>query len=301
MIIVFGSINIDLVFRVACLPVEGETVLTESFVTFPGGKGANQAVAAARALDPAARGHVAMAGCTGGDAFAGLALAELRSAGVDLSMVAPSSRPTGCAAIAVDREGHNQITVASGANLDAADHLVPDTSLGEDALILLQNEVSEAANLALACRAAARGASVILNAAPARPMDPTQWAGLLRALIVNESEASLLAGAASQDALSSLAQSLGTTIVATLGAKGALAVKPDGAVHKVKALALDQVIDTTGAGDTFVGAFAAALHEGRPLPDALRFAGTAAGLACTRHGAQPSCPTRGEILDCLAP
>jgi ribokinase len=295
MIVVFGSINIDLVFHANKLPSEGETVLTDAFATVPGGKGANQAVAAARACAPGA-GPVMMAGCIGQDAFADLALAELRKAEVDLRMVAPVQRPTGCAAITVDRHGHNQITVASGANLEALHSLVQPDLLRQGTLVVLQNEVGAGENLALAQKAAAHGASVILNAAPARPILPEEWAGLLSVLVVNEAEARDIAGAAGREALVSLARSLRATVVATLGAQGALAVSPDGSGHQVSALALEHVVDTTGAGDTFVGALAAAVEEGLPLSDALRFASVAAGLACTRAGAQTSVPSRAEIL-----
>jgi ribokinase len=295
MIIVFGSINIDLVFRTSKLPAEGETVLTDSFLTLPGGKGANQAVAAARASALEA-GPVMMAGCIGQDAFADLALAELRAARVDLAMLKPVGRPTGCATITVDCHGRNQITVASGANLDTVHALVNTSLLQQGTFVLLQNEVGESENLALARKAVAHGASVIMNAAPARPILTSDWAGLLSVLIVNEMEAQAIAGSASLDALFSLAQTLRATVVATLGAQGALAVTPDGSSHHVNALPLESVVDTTGAGDTFVGALAAALHDGLLLPEALHFATVAGSLACTTMGAQASAPHRTEIL-----
>lgn len=294
MIVVFGSINIDLVFRAAELPREGETVLTDAFATVPGGKGANQAVAAALA-----RGRtscpVAMVGQVGEDAFAELALRQLRAVGVDIAAVGRSRRPTGCASITVDARGRNQITVASGANLDASQDAIGDDLLSPGTWIVLQNEVAEAENLALARRAAARGAKVILNAAPARPMASEQWRGLLHHLIVNEAEAGALAGSADLDALDALARDLGTGVIATLGADGALAVPPGGSPLAVDALPLDRVVDTTAAGDCFVGALACALSDGEALDAALRFASVAGGLACTRPGAQTSAPHRAEI------
>jgi ribokinase len=135
-------------------------------------------------------------------------------------------------------------------------------------------------------------------------MDAAQWRGLLRHLVVNESEAEALAGASDLPALAGLARSLDTTVIATLGPAGALAVPPEEAPLKADALPLDRVVDTTAAGDTFVGALACALSEGRPLDEALRFASVAGGLACTRPGAQTSAPSRAEILarlDDLAP
>ncbi|HEX2138065.1 MAG TPA: ribokinase [Microvirga sp.] len=303
MILVFGSINIDLVFRPPTLPREGETVLSDELEVVPGGKGANQARAAALAQAPEAP-PVALVGCVGRDAFADPALALLSEAGVDLSRVRRSGRSTGCAAIVVDADGRNQITVASGANRDAAHDLAGDDLLRPDTLVVLQNEVSPEQNLALARRAAAAGAGVILNAAPARPLDPGAWAGLLRALIVNESEATAIAGAHHPDALASLARRLDAVVIATLGADGAVAIGPGPQQLRVGALALDRVVDTTAAGDSFVGALAAALQESRPLPEALRFASVAGALACTRPGAQTSAPSRAEILsrlDALAP
>jgi ribokinase len=295
MIVVFGSINIDLVFRTKALPREGETVLTDGMTWVPGGKGANQAVAAAMA-SPAGT-IVAMIGCIGRDPFAEPALAGLRRAGADVSRIVPSDRPTGCAAIVVDAAGSNQITVASGANLDVRDAMVDDALLEPGTIVLLQNEVDARENLRLARRAKARGAAVILNAAPARAMEAAEWAGLLDCLVVNETEAAMLAGSAEPEVLRRLAHQMRTTIIATLGADGALTVAPDGAAHRIGTLALERVVDTTAAGDSFVGALAAALQEGRGLTDALHFASVAGALACTREGAQTSAPSRPEILE----
>jgi ribokinase len=295
MIIVFGSINIDLVFRTAVLPREGETVLTDGFSTVPGGKGANQAVAAAKA-GRTGDVPVMMAGCVGEDAFAELALREMRAAGVDLSALTTSRLPTGCAAITVDAQGRNQITVASGANLDASQEAIRDEGLSARTVVVLQNEVADGANLALARRAVSRGARVILNAAPARPLAAEDWSGLLKCLVVNEAEAAALAGGSDPRALNQLATSLHTTVVATLGSEGALAASPDGASLRVEALPLETVVDTTAAGDTFVGALASAFDEGQSLADALRFASVAGGLACMKAGSQTSVPSRGDIL-----
>jgi ribokinase len=295
MILVFGSINIDLVFRPPVLPREGETVLSQELEVVPGGKGANQAVAAALAQEPGAP-PVAMVGCVGSDAFAEPALALLGRAGVDLGGVARSARPTGCASIVVDDRGRNQITVASGANRDVTHGLVRDELLGADTVLVLQNEVAPSESLALARRAASAGARVILNAAPAGPFEAASWAGLLHALVVNESEAEAIVGSYAPSALGSLAQHLDATVVATLGGDGAVAASPTEGTLRIGALALERVLDTTAAGDSFVGALAAAVQEGQPLADALRFASVAGALACTRHGAQTSAPTRSEIL-----
>jgi ribokinase len=299
MILVFGSINIDFVFRTEALPREGETVLTDGMTLVPGGKGANQAVAAAMTGAP-----VAMIGCIGQDAMAEPATAGLRGAGVDLQYLRRSERPTGCAAIVVDAAGRNHITVASGANLDTADGMVADALLGTGTTLLLQNEIDADANLALARRARAHGSSVILNAAPARAMNAALWAGLLSGLVVNETEAAMLAGSHEPQALRQLAAEMNTIVIATLGGDGAMAVAQDGAVHRIGALRLDRVVDTTAAGDSFVGALAAAMREGQELEAALRFASVAGALACTKPGAQTSAPNRAEInarLGDLAP
>ncbi|HEY8382040.1 MAG TPA: PfkB family carbohydrate kinase [Microvirga sp.] len=295
MILVFGSINVDLVFRPQRLPQPGETVLSEAMHVECGGKGANQAVAAARAQGPGAA-PVVMAGAVGGDAFAETAIRDLRAAGVDLSHLQRSPRSTGCAAIVVDAAGQNEIIVASGANLDLAQAPVPDELLGPDTILLLQNEVAEAQNQALARRARARGASVVLNAAPARALDTAAWAGLLSLLVVNEGEAALIAGALDDAALARLAEALGAPVLVTLGADGARAIHPDGSVLAGPALSLPQVVDTTAAGDTYVGALAVALREGMALAEAMRFAGVAGGLACLVPGAQTSAPDRAAIL-----
>jgi ribokinase len=297
MILVFGSLNVDLVFAVAALPQEGETVLTDAYATVAGGKGANQAVAAARALGRP--GTVVMAGCVGEDGFADFVLGTAREAGVDVTSVIRSRRPTGCASIVVDAGGRNVITVASGANLDTAHGRVPDDWLTPDTVLLLQNEVPPEQNLALARRAQARGVRVILNAAPARPLSAGDWAGLLHLLVVNESELAALAGSG-PDAAAALARDFRTDVLATFGAEGACLTRPDGTGLRIGVLPAIRVVDTTAAGDGFVGALAAALHEGADMAAALRRAGVAGGLACTRAGAQPSLAARAEIEARLA-
>jgi ribokinase len=295
MVVVFGSINIDLVFRPSALPRAGETVLCDEFECVPGGKGANQALAAALA-QAGGTPPVAMVGCVGSDAFAEPALALLSRAGVDLSGVRKSARATGCAAIVVDAGGRNQITVASGANRAVEHGMVADDLLRPETLVVLQNEVSPEENLRLSRRAAQNGAAVILNAAPARTFAARDWTGLLRVLVVNETEAAAMAGSHDAEALEALAAQLDATVVATLGAEGALAVSPGEGRLRIGSLALERVVDTTAAGDTFVGALAGALQEKQSLADALRFASVAGALACTKAGAQTSAPSRAEIV-----
>ena len=302
MIVVFGSINIDLVVPVERLPRPGETVLGPHYTLVPGGKGANQALAAVRA-----GGQVRMIGRVGRDGFADLALAELKSSGIDLSAVERDALPTGCALIPVDRQGGNLIIVASGANMAAAERQVADALLGPQTVVMLQMEVPLAENWRLVERAKRRGARVVLNCAPAAPV-PRAALAALDWLVVNESEVELLArdlALSAPDARSAgaaIAEAAGTTVIVTLGGDGAVAIA--GAdIWTIGTLPVTPV-DTTAAGDAFVGAFAAAVDGGADLPAALHRASVAGGLACTIAGAQPSLPTRAAIegrLHDLAP
>jgi len=293
MIVVFGSINIDLVVPVERLPRPGETVLGPHYTLVPGGKGANQALAAARA-----GGQVRMIGRVGRDGFADLALADLKAAGIDLSAIERDELPTGCALIPVDRQGGNLIIVASGANMAATERQVGDPLLGPQTVVMLQMEVPLAENWRLVERAKRRGARLVLNCAPAAPVLRDALA-MLDWLVVNESEAELLARNLSlsagdaRGAGAAIAKSAGTTVIVTLGGEGAIAFA--GAdVWTIGTLPITP-IDTTAAGDAFVGAFATAMEAGADLPTALHRASVAGGLACTIAGAQPSLPTKAAI------
>jgi len=288
MILVFGSINTDVLVPVPHLPLAGETVLGADYVIAPGGKGANQALAARRAGAP-----VMLAGAVGRDSFGEIALQLLRRAGVDLSLTIERERPTGCAAIMVDAGGENLIAVASGANLAAEAAQVPDRMLDAGTILVLQMEVPVAENTALIRRARARGARIILNLAPVGAIEP----GVLAAtdlVVANESEAAALGADRS-----GLASRLRQGLVVTYGAAGAVAFLADGSEMAVPALAIAPV-DTTGAGDTFVGALAAGLDQGLALFAALRRASVAAGLACLGVGAQTAMPERAAIDAALA-
>ena len=293
MIVVFGSINADLVIEVATLPRPGETVLAPDYRAVPGGKGANQALAARRA-----GGEVAMYGCVGHDPFAAIALELLDRDGVDLSGLARSDRATGCAVVCVGPRGENQIVVASGANRDARMNTIPETVLGPDTTLVLQLEVDGSETAALIGRARASGARIVLNAAPAAAF-PEAALAAIDVLIVNRLEASTVAelvGSPAPDVAASarrLADRLGCLVIATLGHEGAIAIGAD-AAWRVDALRIE-ARDTTGAGDTFAGVFAAALDLGAPVPDALARASVAAGLACLEIGAQQSIPTAAMI------
>ncbi|HEX3881708.1 MAG TPA: PfkB family carbohydrate kinase [Stellaceae bacterium] len=232
--------------------------------------------------------EVALAGAVGKDGFAGVARDLLRRDGVDLGLVGEVGRPTGCAQIMVGAGGENLIAVASGANEAVTAAQVPDRLLGPGTTVVCQMEVPAAETVALIRRAHRAGARTVLNLAPALPIDPAVF-GALDWLIANEGEAAALGTAHPRRGL-----------VVTLGERGAVAFLADGARLEVPALAITPV-DTTGAGDTFVGAFAAGLDLGFEVADALRFASTAAGLACLGRGAQPAMPRREAIVAALPP
>ncbi len=293
MITVFGSINVDLVMQVDVLPLPGETMLCPEYLIVPGGKGANQALAARRAGAP-----VRMIGCVGQDDFADQALSLLRQEKVDLAGLGTSNKPTCCAAVCVDRHGENAIVVASGANRDAAAAQIADGMLEADDWLVLQMEVPHEENWLAIRSAKASGANVMLSVAPAAPV-PEPILELLDVLLVNRIEGEMVAshiGFAAEDSSSlpaALSETFGLTCIMTLGAEGAVAVGP-GLALAVPTLPVS-VVDTTGAGDAFAGILAAAFDEGLPIHDALRRASTGAGLACTVMGAQTGMPMRDAI------
>ncbi|MCZ6603706.1 MAG: ribokinase [Alphaproteobacteria bacterium] len=323
MIVVFGSLNVDIILAVPAFPRPGETTLTQTYDIAPGGKGANQALAAARALGEP--GRVAMAGMIGDDAWGRTATALLTQAGVDLAHVGVSAQPTGCATIWVDGHGQNEIVVASGANSAATAAQVPDPLLGPDTILVLQMEVDPKENWALVKRARAKGAKILLNVAPALPV-PADHLKTVDILVVNEIEAVIIAAAAglaqpiagaSHDGAAhdrtiraeahlptarALARRHDLACIVTAGPDGAIAATPDEG-WLVAALPVEPV-DTTGAGDAFVGNLAAALEGGLDLAEAMRQASVAAALACLKKGCQPAYATGRDIasrLDELPP
>jgi len=293
-ILVFGSLNIDLVFACESLPRAGVTLLTPSYAVLPGGKGANQAVAAARAGAP-----TIMAGAVGDDTFGSLARAALVENGVDASHVARVGAPTGCAAIVVDPSGENAIVAGSGANLGARAAQVPDSLLGPATTLVLQCEVPIEESTALAKRAKAAGCRVILNFAPAGLLPPTLL-DHVDILVLNEHEAAALKNP--QDLVKegrAFAARDGLTIIVTRGREGCEAIFTNGGRLLVPALPVEPV-DTTGAGDAFVGVLAASLDRGCSIEDALRRASVGAGLACLAQGAQSSMPPLQSVEANLA-
>ena len=293
---VVGSLNMDLVTRAPRLPVGGETLIGHSFATVSGGKGANQAVAAARL-----GAQVSMLGCVGSDAYG----AELRDAllveGIDCQAVSRVEGASGVALIVVDDQSQNAIVIVAGANGALTPTLIDqfDPVLQAAQVVICQLEVPDATVGHVLQRARELGKTVILNPAPASRPLPAHWYACIDYLIPNESEASALSGlpvdsreTAETAASRLIAMGTGKVII-TLGSQGALFADGHGFTHypapKVKA------VDTTAAGDTFVGGFAAALAAGKSEAEAIGFGQVAAALSVTRAGAQPSIPTLSDV------
>lgn len=299
MILVFGSLNGDFFLHVKNFPMPGETVLTPGYRVKPGGKGANQAAAAAKA-----GAEVVFIGAVGKDEVAEIPVSALKAAGVDCSRMQMSEVPTGMAVIMVDASGENSIVVASGANGKLSAGSVPEDLLGKGCTLVLQMEVPPAESFSLLHRAKAKGAVTILNAAPAHPV-PADVLPLIDYLIVNEIEAAMIWGglyetempADAGDAARGLAEKTGGTCIMTLGSKGAAAAR-NGEVFRACGLHI-RPVDTTGAGDAFAGIFAAMTDRGLPLEKALRYASAGAGLACLKAGAQEGQPYLKEIEERL--
>ena len=290
MIVVFGSINADLFFSVDRLPVVGETVLTPSVALEPGGKGANQAAAAARAGS-----DVRFVGCVGQDPFADPMVAALAESGCDVSAVRRVGGATGTAAVLVETGGENQIVVASGANARVTADLLDGAGLSVDTTLVCQMEVPADETAKALKRARQVGTRTILNLAPALDLGG-EVLGDVDVLVVNAGEAAVLVGTSLEPAAAArhLAAAHALTCVVTDGGNGAVAVESDLAAWRVGALVVD-AIDTVGAGDAFVGGLAAALDGGENLAGALRRASVGAALACTRRGAMAALPSRREI------
>lgn len=295
-VVVLGSLNMDLVVPLSRLPRSGETVIGERLQRFPGGKGANQAVAAARL-----GAEVAMVGRVGKDSFGDELLSNLRADGVAVEGVErDANEPTGAALILVEKGGENMIAVARGAGgvVGEADVARATKNLRERDVLLLQLEIPLAAVASAARKAKAAGARVILNAAPATPLEASLLSQL-EVLVVNELEVEPILGRPAADPLEAgeaarIAVKQGArSAVVTLGAAGA--VLADGkALHRMNAQRVDAV-DTTGAGDAFVGALAAALAAGAPLVEATQLAGAAGAAAVTKPGAQASLPRPEDL------
>jgi ribokinase len=294
MIVVFGSLNMDMVMHLEKMPRPGDTVLCPNYQRVPGGKGANQAVAAAKA-----GASVKLFGQIGDDEFGREILTSLKSSVVDtVGVVFNKEAPTGCAMVCVNSHGENMIAVASGANLEAREAEIPNFLLSKETTLLLQMETQVDENWKLIRRAKKYGARIILNLAPAHdiPQDVLQSIDIL---VLNQIEATLLALHLGFDVISPavlakrVAANYGITCIVTLGREGAMACTPEES-WGVSAMEIEAV-DTTAAGDAFVGVLAASLDDNMDLPLALRRASVASGLACLNRGAQVSLPSSRQI------
>ncbi len=283
---VFGSAIADIIFRLERLPGPGETLLGTAGMPLAGGKGLNQAIAAAR--DGADARFV---GCVGPDANGQLLRGALVTAGVNVAGLREGQGPSGLACVCVDAAGQNQIAVSPGANFEARAAQLPELPNG--AILLLQMEVPPAENARAITRARSAGARVLLNLAPAAAMDRTALGGV-DLLIVNESEAAWLGRQLGRTGdAAALQEVLGIGVAVTEGAQGASVATRDGLTH-VPAFTV-AVVDSTGAGDAWCGVLAAALHLGMPMELAVRRANAAGALACTRPGAAPAMPDSAAI------
>ncbi|MEP4029764.1 ribokinase [Roseibium polysiphoniae] len=291
MITVFGSINLDLVVAVPRLPERGETVIGPDHQAFPGGKGANQALAARRA-----GAVVQMVGAVGQDAFATPALTGLDDAGIKLDTVRRLEGATGLAFIGVEASGENQIIVASGVNTRVSANWLQATLTSED-ILLMQGELPEAELISAIEFGRAADATLIWNPAPVPSKKCASLAGDVDVLVVNRGEAEELAallGLPSEpEAFASAFPENDVLVVVTMGADGIHAYKGSQR-FRIKAPAVD-VQDTTGAGDAFCGALAAAIDRGDQTEAALKQAVAAGSLACTVTGAQSSAPSQSDI------
>jgi ribokinase len=295
MITVLGSINMDLIASVTRLPKPGETVAGDNFVTAPGGKGANQALAARRA-----GASVAMVGACGEDEFAVPALTYLRYDGVNLDRVKSASKATGVALIFVGSDGENVIAIVAGANstVSAEDAKAAVAAMNHGDTLMLQMEIPPDAIEAGLKAAKDKGITTVVNIAPFTA-DALRLAKLADIVIANETEFELFTGTHGLDNAAREAEMLKVnknsrqTVIVTLGADGVVAAR-DGKIVRAASLKVDPV-DTVGAGDTFCGYFAAGMDRGLGFETALKRAAIAGSLACMKPGAQPSVPFAADV------
>lgn len=295
-IVVIGSSNVDLIMKMDRLPEKGETVTEAEFMQVYGGKGANQAVAAARA-----GGNVAFVNCVGEDAYTPQMIQNYKNDEIDTQFVFQEKGvATGHALIMIGGDGDNSISVAPGANYRLTPQKINEARsiIDEAAMIVMQYEIPEETIKYVIDLANRKNIPVLWNVAPARAFD-FSYIPKVNILVLNELEAGFLAEMSVENEQEAekaadilLAKGVEKVII-TLGSKGAFVVTKDEKV-RVPAFKVDAV-DTTAAGDTFCGSFAVALVEGKSLKDSLQFASAAAAICVTRMGAQPSAPTRKEI------
>lgn len=296
MIVVFGSLNIDLVLPVEDFPKPGETTFCDDYVWLSGGKGMNQAVAAARAGSA-----VTMVGCVGNDGFGETLLSALKADNIETKFVKRSSKSSGCATVMVDNHGENQILVARGANADVVASQLSDVKIGPDTLCVLQMEVPIPSVEEAVRSIKSRGGRVMLNVAPSRPFDYSICENV-DILVLNEIEAQDMAirlGLSDGDSEERIAQMIAKKFnlfcIVTLGGEGSIGCHADGAVMRVQASRFGEVVDTTGAGDCYCGVLAAAIDQGYGYHEAMARASVASGLSVLVRGAQTGSPTKAKI------
>lgn len=291
-IVVIGSINMDLVMKVSRLPQKGETLTAEGYFTVPGGKGANQAVSAARL-----GAEVNMVGALGNDGFGEELFQHLKMEGIGLQGINRTEGPSGNALITVDDKGDNTILVYPGANHNVSPEWIErqEEIIKKADWVMLQLEIPMNSVVAAARLARKLNKKVLLNPAPATVL-PEELISLVDVVTPNETELALLTGSHNlEEGAARLIQQGIDTVVVTLGDRGSVAYREETKIsaspYSVKA------IDTTAAGDTFNGALLIAMGDGKGLEDALDYANAAGALAATKMGAQSSLPTKGEVED----
>ncbi|AOK29840.1 MULTISPECIES: ribokinase [Burkholderia] len=302
-VMIVGSLNMDLVVRAPRLPLPGETLAGRSFAQAAGGKGGNQAVAAARL-----GARVAMLGCVGADGHGAALCAGLVAEGIDCTALAVSEKAaTGVALIVVDDTSQNAIVIVAGSNGEVTPEAIAahEAAIASADVLICQLETPEETVRAALAAGRRLGKAVVLNPAPAVGPLPGDWLPLVDYLIPNEVEAAMLTGlpvrdpAGAEAAARALQAAGARNVIVTLGGQGVLVLTAHGAASHYPAPRVVPV-DTTAAGDTFIGGFAARIAAGDALPEAIRFAQRAAALSVTRAGAQPSIPTLAE-LDAFVP
>lgn len=297
-VVVIGSLNMDFIFHAPRIPAGGETLLGAQFATACGGKGANQALALAKLGR-----EVAMVGRVGEDLFGETLVEGLKAHGVNISQIQKDPQAaSGVALILLEENGQNRIIVASGANqrLQAQDLDSIETLLADAKVLLMQLEIPLETVTRATQIAKDLGIQVVLNPAPKRPL-PRELLRQVDILIPNEVEAAMLVGASVGTDPKEIGEQLlregSKMVVITLGSAGAL-VMSDKGILQIPAFEVE-VVDTTAAGDAFIAGFIAGMLEGQHLPEAIRWGNAAGALACTRFGAQPSLPTREQVLHLL--
>ncbi len=292
MIHVLGSINIDYSVVVPHLPTPGETIAGNKLVLTPGGKGANQALAARRA-----GAEVKMIGAIGTDSVADAAVSLLKQSGVDLSGVQSIQGPTGCAFVFVDEKSENQIVIVGGANDAVSAEHARNMSISNNDVLLLQMECPQETVIEAAARAKKCGASVVANLAPYHSLDK-QFFTEVDYLILNQSEADQLAKDLQLNSatVEDIRVATDCAVIKTLGAEGIEAIDEQSRSFSLPGIKVD-AIDTVGAGDTFAGFLGTLLSTGNSLQNACKVANAAAALACTKSGAQTAIPTIQDVVD----